>query len=58
MCFEDVMSQFHRLLAVQFPLLAGQHESHESMASPGFKKREKKEHRVRAGNNEADEERS
>lgn len=33
------MSQFHRLLAVQFSLLARQHESHQSVSSPGFKKK-------------------
>lgn len=47
------MSEFHRLLAVKFPLLAGQHESHESVSSP-----ESKEHEqcVSSGNNQADEE--
>lgn len=32
--FEDVMSQFHSLLPIQLPLLAGEHESHESVSSP------------------------
>ncbi len=35
-CFENVMSQFHSLLAIQFPLLTGKHEGHEGMASPGL----------------------
>lgn len=41
-CFEDVMSQFHGLLAIQFPLLAGEHESHKSMASPWLGNEEKR----------------
>lgn len=46
------MSQFHRLLAVKFPLLARQHEGHESMPSPEFKKHEQC---VSSANNQAHE---
>lgn len=32
--FEDVVSQLHRLLAIKLPLLAGKHESHQSVTGP------------------------
>lgn len=40
--FEDVMPQFHRLLPVELPLLAGEHEGHESVSGPELETREKK----------------
>lgn len=48
------MSQFHRLLAVKFPLLAGQHESHESVSSPESKEHEPVQATIRLTKNVPD----
>lgn len=31
---QDVVTQFHRLLPVEFSILSGEHEGQESMAAP------------------------